>query len=370
MMNVLQVGKFYHPHPGGMETVLRDLCLAIKDQVKLRVLVANTSPTTIRETIEGVDVTRAASWGTVASTSVCPRFPAMMNSFAADIVHLHEPNPLAVFSYLTAKPRGKLIVSFHSEVVRQRFLQKVYHPFSRQVLQRAARIVVGSPAPLQHWPTLAPFRDKCVVVPFGIDVRPFQDKQKYAHAIGEIRRQFGEPLLLFVGRLVYYKGIEYLLEAMRQVSARLLIIGDGPLRAKLAQAVQQNGLKNKVVLLGQRPLDQLPAYYHACDLFILPSIHKSEAFGIVQLEAMACGKPVISTDLPSGVPWVNQNGQTGLVIPPRDVEALIRAINLLVTNPSLRARLGRGGQQRVAQEFTRERMGARLLALYEQVLRE
>jgi rhamnosyl/mannosyltransferase len=369
-MKVLQVGKFYHPHPGGMETVLRDLCLAIQDQVELRVLVANTSPTTIRETIEGVDVTRAASWGLVASTSICPGFPALMKSFDADIVHLHEPNPLAVLSCLGARPRGKLIISFHSEVVRQRLLRKVYQPFSNQLLQQAKCIVVSSPAPIEHWPTLAPFREKCVVVPFGIDVRPFQAVEQHAGAAREIRRRFGEPLLLFVGRLVYYKGVEFLLEAMRDVPARLLIIGDGPLRAKLAQAVQQNGLKGKVVLLGERPLEQLPAYYHACDLFILPSIHKSEAFGIVQLEAMACGKPVISTDLPSGVPWVNQDGQTGLVVPPKDVGALIRAINLLLTNPSLRVQLGHGGQQRVAREFTRERMGARLLALYEQVRRE
>lgn len=369
-MKVLQVGKFYHPHPGGMETVLRNLCLAIKDHVELQVLVANTAPTTIRETVEGVRVTRAASWGMVASTSMCPAFPRLMKSFEADIAHLHEPNPLAVFSYLRVKPPGRLILSFHSEVVRQQVLEKMYRPFLQQILQRADRIVVGSPPPLQHWPTLAPVRDKCAVVPFGIDVSLFQDFEKYGDAAREIRHRFGEPLLLFVGRLVYYKGLDYLIEAMREVPARLLIIGDGPWKAKLAQAVQRNGLRSKVILLGERPPEQLPAYYQACDLFVLPSTHKSEAFGIVQLEAMACGKPVISTDLPSGVPWVNQDGQTGLVIPPKDVGALIRAIQLLLTNKSLSLQLGQGGRRRVEREFTRERMGARVLALYAEVLRE
>jgi len=369
-MKVLQVGKFYHPHPGGMETVLRNLCLAIKDQVELRVLVANTAPTTIQETVEGVDVTRAASWGMVASTSMCPTFPRLMYSFDADMVHVHEPNPLAVLSYLKVKPGGKLILSFHSEVVRQQILGKVYQPFLKRILQRADRIVVGSPPPIEHWSALAMVRGKCVVVPFGIDVRPLQDVKKHADAAREIRHRFGAPLLLFVGRLVYYKGLEYLIEAMRAVPARLLIIGDGPLKAKLAQTVQQNGLSRKVVLLGERPLDQLPAYYHACDLFVLPSTHKSEAFGIVQLEAMTCGKPVISTDLPSGVPWVNQDGQTGLVIPPKDISALIGAINLLLSNQSLSLQLGQGGRQRVEQEFTCERMGTRLLRLYEEVLRE
>ncbi|MBI3949805.1 MAG: glycosyltransferase [Acidobacteria bacterium] len=369
-MKVLQVGKFYHPHPGGMETVLRDLCQAIKNLVELQVLVANTTPTTIREIIEGVDVTRVASWGVVAATSVCPMFSGYVRSCEADIVHIHEPNPLAALSYLAAKPRGKLIVSFHSETVRQQMLGKVYGPFQKRILQQADRIVVGSPAPIEHWPTLAPFREKCVVVPFGIDVRPFQDFERYADVARDIRHQFGEPLLLFVGRLVYYKGLEYLIEAMREIPARLLIIGDGPLKVELARMVQQNGLKSRVVLLGERPLEQLPAYYHACDFFILPSTHKSEAFGIVQLEAMACGKPVISTDLPSGVPWVNQDGQTGLVVPPKNVGALIQAINLLLSNQSLRLQLGQGGRQRVEREFTRERMGARMLSLYEEVLRE
>jgi rhamnosyl/mannosyltransferase len=353
-----------------METVLRNLCQAIKAQVELRVLVAHTAPTTIREIVEGVDVTRAASWGMAASTSLCPTFPKLMKSFDADMVHLHEPNPLAVLSYLRIKPRGKLIISFHSEVVRQQVLGKLYRPYLARILHRADRIVVGSPAPMEHWTTLAPVREKCAVVPFGIDVRPFQDIERCADAVKEIRHRFGEPLILFVGRLVYYKGLEYLIDAMREVSARLLIIGDGPLKSKLTQAIQTNGLRNKVVLLGERSQEQLMAYYHACDLFVLPSIHKSEAFGIVQLEAMACGKPVISTDLPSGVPWVNQNGQTGLVIPPKDVGAMIRAINLLLNNPSLSLQLGEGGRQRVEREFTRERMGARMLALYEQVLRE
>jgi rhamnosyl/mannosyltransferase len=369
-MKILHVGKFYPPYLGGMETVLRDLSLAIKDQVELRVLVANTVPRTVREIIEGVDVTRIASWGMIASTSICPTLLRFMRSFEADIVHIHEPNPLAVLSYLAIRSRSKLIISFHSETVRQQVLGKVYQPLQNKILRRADRIVVGSPAPLEHWPTLAPVRDKCVVVPFGIDVEPFQDFQKHADAAREIRRRFGEPLLLFIGRLVYYKGLEYLIEAMREIPAKLLIIGDGPLKPKLMRMVQQNGVASKIVLLGDRPLEQLPAYYHACDLFILPSTHKSEAFGIVQLEAMACGKPVISTALASGVPWVNQDGQTGLVIPPKDAGALIRAIHLLLTNESLRRQLGQGGRQRVDGEFTRARMGARMLALYEQVLRE
>ncbi|RMG54985.1 MAG: glycosyltransferase [Acidobacteria bacterium] len=352
-----------------METVLRHLCLAIRDRVDLRVLVANTSPVTRRETIEGVSVTRVGSWGTVASTSLCPTFPRLMRACEADIVHLHEPNPLAVFSYLAVRPRSKLVVSFHSEIVRQRVLARAYRPFLMEVLRRADRIIVGSPAPLDHWSTLAPFRHKCAIVPFGIDTRPFQDEERWAARARDIRRRYGEPLLLFVGRLVYYKGLEYLIEAMRRIPARLLVIGDGPLRERFQRKIEEDGLGEKIALLGERSPEHLPAYYHACDVFVLPSTHRSEAFGIVQLEAMACGKPVVSTNLPSGVPWVNRDGETGLVVPPRDVDALVRAIRLLLAHSELRWRLGRRGRHRVHREFTRDRMGDRMLAVYEEVLK-
>lgn len=367
-MKVLQVGKFYPPHPGGMETVLMNICQAIKDHVELRVLVANSQARTVREMVDGVDVLRAASWGMVAATSVCPTFPYYLKTIKADIVHLHELNPLATVAYQLVRPSGKLIVTFHSEWVRQRVLGRAYDPLQQRILRLADRIVVSSPPPIEHWPALAAVREKCVVVPFGIDVSYLQDARRSMAAAQAIRHQYGEPLLLFVGRVVYYKGLDVLLKAMHEIPARLLIVGDGPLRPQFEQVVQQDGLKTKVVWLGERPLEELAAFYRACDIFVLPSTHNSEAFGMVQIEAMACGKPVVSTNLLSGVPWVNQDGETGLVVPPNDVDALVRAIQTLLMDRSLRLRLGEGGRRRVAREFTRERMGERLLALYRSVL--
>lgn len=367
-MKVLQVGKFYPPHPGGMETVLMNICQAIKDHVELRVLVANSQARTVREMVDGVDVLRAASWGMVAATSVCPTFSYYLKTIRADIVHLHELNPLATVAYQLVRPSGKLIVTFHSEWVRQKVLGRVYDPLQQRILRLADRIVVSSPPAIEHWPALAAVREKCVVVPFGIDVSYLQDARRSMAAAQAIRHQYGEPLLLFVGRVVYYKGLDVLLKAMHEIPARLLIVGDGPLRPQFEQVVQQDGLKTKVVWLGERPLEELAAFYHACDIFVLPSTHKSEAFGMVQIEAMACGKPVVSTNLLSGVPWVNQDGETGLVVPPNDVGALVGAIQTLLMDRSLRLRLGDGGRRRVACEFTRERMGERLLALYRSVL--
>lgn len=367
-MKVLQVGKFYPPHRGGIETVLQTLCRGLNRHISLRVLVANDAAKTTTDVIEGVAVSRVARWGTLAATPLCPSFPQALARCPADIYHLHEPNPLATISYLLVKPKGKLVVTFHSDVVRQKALGAAYRLAVRRLLERASAIIVATPHHLTCCPLLQPMRQKCVVIPFGIDLESFRLTAHTERRAQQLRAQFGDRLILFVGRLVYYKGVDVLIRAMTQVAGHLLVVGGGPWEKKLRQLVQRLALENKVNFQGEVSSDVLPAYYHACDVFVLPSTHRSEMFGLVQLEAMACGKPVVSTALPTGVSWVNQHEVTGLIVPPADPSALASAIRRLLDDPDRRIRLGENAHRRVAEEFTAEQMVARTLDVYRHIL--
>jgi len=211
---------------------------------------------------------------------------------------------------------------------------------------------------------LPSYRERCRVIPFGIPVEQFQHCDPTE--VARIRDQYGPRITISVGRLVYYKGLEHLIQAMNKVQGRLLIVGDGPLRAKLEHQVRAQGIGDRVVFLGN--LKDLIPYYHAADLLVLASIARSEAFGVVQLEAMACGKPVVNTSLPSGVPYVSLDGITGITVPPANPEALAKAINLLLDDPIRRAQYGNAARRRVQAEFNLELMTRRTLQLYQSVM--
>jgi rhamnosyl/mannosyltransferase len=202
------------------------------------------------------------------------------------------------------------------------------------------------------------------VIPLGLRVEPYDAPDQAA--IERIRKNFGPRIVLAAGRHVYYKGFEYLIAAMQRVDAKALIAGDGPLRGKLQALAAQLGVQNRVVFLGE--VEDLIPYYHAADVFALPSIARSEAFGIVQLEAMACGRPVVNTLLDSEVPFVSIGGVTGLTVAPENAEELAGAIRLLMDSPALRTQYGREGRVRVEAQFSAEAMIRRTLEIYEQIL--
>jgi rhamnosyl/mannosyltransferase len=365
---VLHVGKYYPPAPGGMERVVQLLCEHERTATDSRVLVSNTAPRTVREEWRGVPVTRVARIAAIGSVGVCPTFPLALRAERADLTVIHEPNPIALVSDFLSWRSGPLVVWYHSEVLRPAWKYRaMYEPFLARVLGRAARIVVSSPALAEHAAALAPYRDKCRVIPFGIELERLAPSDAVRARAEAIRRERPGPLLLFVGRLVPYKGVSVLVDAMRDVDATAIVVGGGPLAASLAE--QARALPpGRVVFAGEVGDDELLALYHACDAFVLPSVTRAEAFGMVQLEAMACGKPVVSTDLPSGVPWVNRDGVSGIVVPPGDAGALASALRALATDDALRARLGGGARARVEAEFTADRMASRTVALYHEVL--
>ncbi len=244
-----------------------------------------------------------------------------------------------------------------------------YKPFFLEFLKRANRIVVSSPAMIEGSPFLNRFKYKCRVIPYGIEVERFRLTQEIKVKSEEIRKKFKKPIVLFIGRLVKYKGMDYLINAMKKIDAVLLIGGMGPEEAGLKDLANGLGVGNeKIFFLGLLDDHELPAYYYASDVFVLPAVTSQETFGIVQLEAHACSKPVVSTNLHTSVPFVNLDGVTGIIVPPRSSDKLAEAINKLLKDDKLRERLGAQAKERINSQFTRKIMSQKILELYKELL--
>ena len=363
---VLQIGKYYPPYMGGIETHLQVLCEALQGDAHIDVVVAAGAGGHLTERVCGIPVERLSTWFTLASAPVCPAMISRIRRSPADLIHIHLPNPIAVVAWLASGRRGPLVVTYHSDTVRQAFLGAAFDPIQQRMLGRAAAIIATSPNYVATSQALARHRDRCHVIPYGIPLAQFQSSTP--EAVDQLRRQYGDRLVLAVGRLVYYKGFENLIAAMRNVKARLLLAGDGPLRTKLQRLAAESGAGDRVVFLGEIQNGAIAPYYHAASVFVVSSVARSEAFGIVQIEAMAAGKPVVNTRLDSGVPFVSLDQVTGLTVPPGDVGALAAAINRLLDDASLRARYGEAARARAESEFSVEMMKSRILSLYRQVL--
>ena len=363
-LRVLQIGKYYPPHMGGMETHLRFLCRELQRCVGVEAIVANDSWRSQEGLVDGVKVTRVGTLFDLASAPVCPGMVRRIRETRADLVHLHLPNPAVVLAYLASRHKGRLVVTYHSDIIRQKALSILFQPLLHFALERCRALIATSPNYIESSSVLSAYRQRCRVIPHGIPIEQFDRYDP--ETVAEIREQYGPRIVLSVGRLIYYKGVEHLIRAMAKVQGRLLIVGDGPLRSGLEGEAQAQGVRDRVFFLGK--IQDVVPYYHAADVFVLPSIARSEAFGIVQLEAMACSKPVVNTRLASGVPFVSVDGLTGLTVPPANPEALAGAINLLLDDTGLRANYGRAARRRVQEEFSLDLMISRTLRLYTEVM--
>jgi glycosyltransferase involved in cell wall biosynthesis len=362
--SVLHIGKFYPPHRGGVENHLQHLVSHQSGHMSVEVVVANDRPVTKTECMDGAQITRVACFGSVASLPICPTLPWKLTGRSESIVHLHVPNPWAVQSYLMSGHKGKLVVTHHADTLGRRQLRKLVDPFVQRTMERAEAIIVTSKRYLESSEELANFRSKCRVVPLGINAEPFH--VQVAAEIRAIRERYGNHIVLAVGRLVYYKGFEFLLEAMQDINATLLLIGSGPAHTALQSAVKRFGVADKAHLLG--PVDDLVPYYKAATMLVLPSVSRAESFGMVQVEAMLAGIPVINTEIDSGAPEVSINGETGITVPPKDAVALAGAIRKLLECPALCARYGQAGTLRAQREYSAKRMAESTFSVYESIL--
>jgi rhamnosyl/mannosyltransferase len=368
-MKILQVYKDYYPVVGGIENHIRLICRGLKayPDFETTVLVTNRGGRTVVEDIEGVRVIKAGRIATVSSAPISLDLFLWMRRLEADITHLHFPYPIGEMAYLLAGRSRKMVVTYHSDIVRQKYLLQVYKPFLFRLLARADRITVSSPQYIQSSTYLRPLANKCVVIPHGTDLSRFARTPEIDRQVQDLREKHQPPLILFVGLLRYSKGLSFRIEAMAQVDARLLVVGEGPQGAEWRELANKLSLQDKVKFLGRVSDEELVALDPACDVFVLPAIHRSESWGAVQVEAMACGKPVICTELGTGTSFVNVHKETGLVVAPRDATALASALNELLSNEELRIEMGRRAEKRAKQEFSHTVMVERLVQFYRSV---
>ncbi len=371
-MRVLQIYKDYYPPViGGIEGHINLLSSELKTLgVDVEVLVSNTSRHIVREKVNGISVTKVPEYGRLNSAPINFTLPFWMKELArrADILHFHFPNPTAEIAYLLTGMKKPFVVTYHSDIVRQAFLKRAYLPFMNRFLRSAHTIIATSRNYLSSSRTLQKFICKCKIVPLGIDVERFNGFRSIDRNVLNIRNKFGPSIVLFVGRLRYYKGLQVLIDAMKDVEGKLLIIGDGCLENKMKHHVKSRHLEGKIDFLGALSDADVAANLKACDVFVLPSVQRSEAFGVAQIEAMACGKPVISTELGTGTSFVNCHKQTGIVVPPNDAKSMATAINLLLRDPEKRAAYGQAGLDRVRTFFTKESMVRKICAVYQSAL--
>ena len=379
-MRIVMVNKYYPPHVGGVEFHVRDLAeglVAAGHQV--RVIVSNNERTMVEEVINGVEVVRLPRLFERASTPVVRHFGRVLahEANAADILHFHFPYPWGEFEWVgqLASKYKPYVVTYHADIVRQKRALALYKPFLEKFLNRARLIMASSPQLIEYSPFLSQRTDKCRQVNFGLGVERIAYNER-AEARAEVFRQLyagdGLPIVLFVGRLIYYKGIEVLARAIPEINAHFVIIGRGPDRSILDALARDRdaGLKARIHILDYASDEDLIAWFHAADVLTLPSVEPSEAFGLVQIEAHAAGTPVVSTRLESGVPYANLDGLTGLTVEPRDPLALAGAINALLSDSELRSRLGKQARDRALSDFTVPAMVAGVTAVYEEALSE
>jgi len=370
-LHVVQIYKDYDPVVGGIENHVKILASGLAERGHdVTVLVTNIGRATVRERRDGVEVIKAGRLLAVASTPISVGLLREARSLKADVVNLHMPYPPGDLAARAVGGAPPLVATYHSDIVRQQRLLKLYRPLLQATLRRASRIIATSGPYIESSPFLRPLETKCRVVPLSVDAARFASAAP--RQVAALRRRWARSaddcVVLSVGVLRYYKGLHFLLDAMAQIDATLVVVGQGPEERRLKDLAQAFGIARRVHFVGHVPDEQLSAYYHAADLFVLPSHLRSEAFGVVQLEAMAAGLPVISTALGTGTSVVNQHGTTGFVVPPSDGQAIARSIEVLLANPELRRSLGDNGRRRVEQEYTHQRMVERTEAVYREAI--
>jgi rhamnosyl/mannosyltransferase len=375
-MRVLHFGRFYNDNFGGLERHVANLLEGLSGSIHVANIVANERWDLDVVELPRYKVYKAPSLGLVASMPVCPTMPSLIRSLEKaghfDLYHLHFPDPMSHLALAALPGDRRVVISWHSDIVRQQGLLRLYRPFLNRIIDRASAIIAATPRHFSASTQLASSRhpDRFRVVPYGLDYTPYLAPELDAEA-ARIRAAHDDRRIVFtVGRHVYYKGFEYLIRAMRNVADDVLLLlgGTGPLTEQYRRLTDELGLAARVRLLGRVPDDALPAHYRAAEVFCMPSVEPSEAFGLVQLEAMACARPVVGCELHNGATYVNQDGVTGLVVPPRDAPALAGALNTLLGDRRLAQRLGEAGRKRALTEFSLQKMWSGTLEVYREVL--
>ncbi|NML30837.1 glycosyltransferase [Paraburkholderia antibiotica] len=374
-MRVVHVYRTYFPDPpGGLQEAIRQIALSTRERgVDARILTLSPNPTpTVVDYPEG-QVIREKSWAAPASCDLGgPGSVSRYREMAgwADVVHFHFPWPFADVLHLLGRTKKPTVMTYHSDIVRQKLLGAVYGPLMRRTLRSMSAVVATSPAYARTSETLAACvsKERLKTIPLGIidyrDVPQPADAQRNLEA--RLGLADGEPYFLALGVLRYYKGLHTLVEAARQVKAKIVIAGSGPERERLAALAQQHGATN-VVFAGQVTHEEKVALLKGCRAMVLPSHLRSEAFGMVLVEAAMFGKPMVCCEVGSGTSFVNEDGVTGWVVAKEQAPDLARAMNALLADDALAAAMGRAARTRYERLFSGEALGKAYSALYQDV---
>lgn len=366
-IKITHVSRFAYPYIGGIEAVIEQINESLPNQEfeKEVICCSNTDESSIKD---GVKYTRCKYLFDFAANSISPMLFFKLMFYKTDIIHFHMPviqNLVIWFIlyHLGLLKYRKLIISYHGAIIGYDKFMKPFWPLYRYFYKKADKIHVLSPNVIECDSILTPYREKCEIIPYGIDV----DVEVKEEEVKKIKEQYkNKKIILCCGRLVKFKGFQYVIEAMKNIeNAVLLIMGDGPLMDTFKIYIEENNLKDKVFLLGSiSDKKQKEIYYQACDIFILSSIHTSESFGIVQLEAMRCSKPVINTNLGTGVNYISIDGVTGFVVEPENVKQLENTINKLVQDKKLRNFFGQNARKRICDIFSYDKVKEKYRFLY------
>jgi len=369
-LKILQLGKFY-PIRGGVEKVMYDLMLGLSERkIHCDMLCATTEdhPGGNIELNPYARVIAIRTQFKLAATMIAPNLVLRLRRIANDydIIHIHHPDPMACLALYLSGYKGKVVLHWHSDILKQKSLLKLYGPLQNWLIKRADIIVGTSPVYVRESSFLNKVQHKVDYIPIGVE--PLSPNQP---GVKQLREKYKNKKLIFsLGRLVEYKGYEYLVEAMSFLDDgyQLLIGGKGPLEGELKELIKRLDLEDRVELLGYIADEHVSNYYGACDVFCLTSTMKTEAFAIVQIEAMSCGKPIISTKVPgSGVSWVNADDESGLCVEIRDAKAVANAIELVMNDGDRYNQLSNGSLSRYQSLFTRDKMVDRSLEIYNRI---
>lgn len=366
-MKILHIGKF-HPIRGGIEKVMLDLTEGLSGRgFECDMLCAASRGSYTITLNERARILAVRTLARVKSTMLAPAMILRLRRIRRhyDIVHIHHPDPMAALALRLSGFKGRVVLHWHSDILRQRKLLQLVRPLQAWLLRRADAIVGTSPAYLSESKWLTDVQHKCTCIPIGIA----SPESPSAADVIDIRERYGHRRIVFaMGRLVSYKGFEYLIDAAAMLPDSYVIVigGTGPLESSLQERIDAAGLASKVILAGRIPDNRLSAYYRAATIFCLPSVERTEAFGVVQIEAMACGTPVVATTIEgSGVAWVNDHGTSGLNVPPRDPAALAKAIMAVAEH---RDDYAEGALRRFEDNFTSEAMLDKTVDLYRSLI--
>lgn len=373
MLKVLHAYKVYLPHNGGIPAVISRITTGLHSHVKSTILVAQPKCALgVSEFYKKIFVTRSLSLGNLFSMPLAPFyiFNFWHKARKSSVVHCHYPFPLNDLAVTLWFPKKTaLIIHWHAEITAQKRLLPLVKPLINHCLKRADKIIVSNPCMVDASAYLKLYREKCEVIPYGIQTDHMQALTVESQQKIKNLQQCYPRLILAVGRLVSYKGFDVLLKAMQQIDGQLCIIGEGVLNNELQQYSETLGLSDRVIFAGRVSDQELLHFYHACRIFAFPSVTEAEAFGLVQLEAMLCKKPIVNTQLNSAVPWVARHQQEALTVMPNDYKAFATALQQLLDDTELANRLGEAGYQRAISEFSEQVFLTRINTLYEYVVK-